>query len=202
MANVQVQRDYYNTGKTRDVQFRIDQLRKLEKAIQKYENQILDAFAADMGKPRFEGYISEVGFCIEEIRHTIKHVRKWAKSRKAHTSMVHFYSTSRIHLEPLGVVLVIAPWNYPFMLLIAPLIAALAAGNTAVLKPSELTPHTAAVIDKMIRETFEPGYVQTVLGGAEETQALLVQRFDHIFFTGGITVGKIVMEAAAKHLRR
>ena len=200
MANVQAQRDFFNTGKTRSLDFRIEQLKRLEKAIKKYEKEILDAFAADFGKPRFEGYLSEIGFCIEEIRHTLKHVRKWARPRKVSTSMVHFYATSAIHLDPLGVALIIAPWNYPFQLLIAPLIAAMAAGNCAVLKPSELTPHTAAVIDKLTRETFEPGYIQTVLGGADETQALLAQRFDHIFFTGGIVVGKIVMAAAAKYL--
>jgi aldehyde dehydrogenase (NAD+) len=194
------QRLFFEQGKTRSAEFRIAQLKKLKAGIKELEAEILAALKQDLNKSDFEGYTSEVGFVYEELAHTLKNLRDWMRPRSVATPLLHQPSTSRIYLQPKGTVLIIGPWNYPFQLLIAPLIASIAAGNTAILKPSEFSTATAAVVVKLIERTFSPEFCAVVGGGVEETTALLEERFDHIFFTGSIPVGKIVMRAAAEHL--
>ena len=194
------QRGYFNTGITRDVSFRLNALKTLQKAIKSREKEIMEALAKDLSKPGFESYAAEIGILYPEIREAIRETKSWSKPRRVSTSVLHFYSNSMVYREPYGVSLIIGPWNYPFQLTIAPLIAAISAGNCAVLKPSELSPNTSALIASMIAESFDPAYITVVEGGVKETQALLSEKFDYIFFTGGTAVGKIIMEAAAKHL--
>lgn len=194
------QRQYFNTGVTLDIDFRIEQLRKLRKLIADHEQAIADALFRDLHKPYFEAYATEIGFCLTELDDTLKHIKSWAKPKRVPTPMFHQIASSWRIPEPYGVTYIIAPWNYPFQLLIAPFIGALAAGNTAVLKPSELAAHTAELIARLINENFDEGLAKVVLGGAEESKALLEQRFDYIFFTGGTEIGRYVYMAAAKHL--
>ncbi|MGB5216999.1 MAG: aldehyde dehydrogenase [Smithella sp.] len=193
-------RAFYNAGKTRDVDFRIAQLKKLKEGIRKYEPEIMASLDDDLRKPPFESYASEIGILYTEIDYIIRHLRSWARPRRVATPIIHFLSNSRIYHEPYGVVLIISPWNYPFLMAIAPLIGAIAAGNCVLIKPSEFSPATSATIEKMISELFDPDYVTVSQGEAEATQKLLEEKFDYIFFTGSTTVGKIVMTAAARHL--
>jgi len=172
--------------------------RGLREAVASREAAILDALKRDLGRAAEEAYTSEVGIVLAEIDHALKHLAAWARPKKVRTPLVIFPATSAIHAEPYGSVLIIAPWNYPFQLAIAPLVAALAAGNCAVVKPAEAAPHTSRVVAEMIGATFEAAHVAAVEGAAPETQALLAERFDYIFFTGGTQVGRIVMAAAAK----
>jgi acyl-CoA reductase-like NAD-dependent aldehyde dehydrogenase len=197
---IRAQRDYFNSGATRDITFRKEQLRMLEKAIRSHEEEIMLALEKDLKKPRFESYAAEIGILYPEIREAARKVRSWARPKKVSTSILHFYSRSTVYHVPYGVTLIIGPWNYPFQLTLAPLIAAIAAGNCAVLKPSELAPATSAVIASIIGRYFNPAFVTVIEGGVRETQALLSEKFDYIFFTGGTSVGKIIMDAAAKHL--
>ncbi len=199
-AKIQKIRKFYNAGETKNVSYRKKQLRKLKKAIRKNEGAIIEALYKDLKKPAFESYASEIGILYTEIRHVLWHLRSWARKREVKTPVIHFYSTSAVHYDPYGVVLVIGPWNYPFQLVIAPLVAAIAAGNCAVIKPSELAPATSRLVAKMVRETFDDDYITVIEGGVEETGALLKEKFDYIFFTGGTAVGKIIMRAAAEHL--
>lgn len=194
------QRAFYETGATRPYAFRAEQLRRLKRAIQAWESQIGAALAADMGKPEFEAFTSEIAFLYWEIDHALKHLKGWMKPRRVGTPMAIMPSRSFILPEPLGQVLIIGPWNYPLMLVLVPLVGAIAAGNTAVLKPSEVAPHTSALMARLIESTFPRSYVAVVEGGADAAQALLARRWDHIFFTGGSAVGKIVARAAAEHL--
>jgi len=194
------QRDYFNSGATRDVSFRKKQLVLLEKAIRSREEEIMSALEQDMRKPRFEAYAAEIGILYPELREAARKVRSWSKPEKVSTPIIHFPSTSTVYREPYGVSLIIGPWNYPFLLTLAPLVGAIAGGNCAILKPSELAPATSAVIASLIGKHFDPRYVAVVEGGVPETQALLAQKFDYIFFTGGTAVGRIIMDAAAKHL--
>lgn len=197
---LQKQERFYHSGKTRDVEFRLEQLSKLRAAIQEYETRILDALAADMKKPQFEAYVSEVGFIYQEINYVLKHLNRWTKPQRVSTPLLHQPGSSRIYTEPKGEVLIISPWNYPFQLLISPMIGAIAAGNCVVLKPSEIAPHTSRVVRDMIQSHFPEEFVAVFEGGVEITQQLLNERFDHIFFTGSTAVGKMIMAAAAKHL--
>ncbi|WP_035992264.1 aldehyde dehydrogenase [Leptolyngbya sp. KIOST-1] len=192
------QRAYWNTGATRSLDFRLAQLKALRTAIVQHQAEIIDAAKRDLGRPEFEGYI-EVAV-ISEIDYVIKHLRRWAKPRKASLALSQRPGSAWVQPEPLGVVLVIGPWNYPFQLIISPLIGAIAAGNCAILKPSELAPATSAVLVQLIETTFDPAHITLVEGGVDTAQALLAERFDHIFYTGGERVGKIVMQAAAQHL--
>ncbi len=169
-------------------------------AIKELEPEIIAALKKDLNKSEFEAFGSEVGFIYDELSHSLKHVREWMRARPVSTPLMHQPSTSRIYLQPKGTVLIISPWNYPFQLLIAPLIGSISAGNTAVLKPSELSPATSEVVTRLIEKTFSPEFCAVVGGAVSETTALLKERFDHIFFTGSIPVGKIVMRAAAEHL--
>ncbi|NWJ52193.1 MAG: aldehyde dehydrogenase [Bacteroidetes bacterium] len=198
----QSQRSYFDSAATRSYEFRIVQLRKLKKAIASYEQKILNALNQDMHKPAFEAFTSEVGVMYEEINHTIKHLKKWMKNTYVHTPLVLHPSSSKIIFEPLGIVLIIGPWNYPFQLLFAPLVGAIAAGNTAILKPSDNTKHTAAIIEKLINETFESKYISVITGPGAMVGPMLIEKykFDHIFFTGSPGVGKQIMTMAAQHL--
>ena len=194
------QRGFFRRGMTREIGFRVRQLRALRSAIVQREGDILQALKRDLGRPMAEGYTSEIGIVLHEIDFALKNVAAWAKPRKVRTPLMLFPGSSWVYPEPYGCALVIAPWNYPFQLAVSPLIGALAAGNCAVVKPSEAAPHTSRLIADMIGNEFDPGYLAAVEGGVEETKALLEQRFDYIFFTGGTRVGKIVMAAAARHL--
>lgn len=199
-AVVQAQRDYYATGATRDLPGRMAVLRRLKQTIKQREGAILAALQQDLHKSEREAYMTEIGIIYQEIDHTCKHLKRWAKPRRVKTAITHLGSKGLIYPEPYGTALIIAPWNYPFQLALSPLIGALAAGNTAVLKPSEYTPSVTLEIAAIVRETFPPGYVTVVEGAAEVAIELLQERFDYIFFTGSVPVGKRVMEAAAKHL--
>ncbi|GMQ59318.1 aldehyde dehydrogenase [Vallitalea sediminicola] len=197
---VKKQRNYFMTHETKDIAFRKKQLNILREAIKKYETMLFDGLNKDFRKSNFETYETEIGMALEEIRYTLKHLKKWAKPKKKPTPLAHFKSTSRIYSEPYGLVLVMSPWNYPFLLTISPVIGAMAAGNCVVVKTSRYVPHTSAVIKKMIEEFFDPKYITVVEGGRDVNTALLAEKFDYIFFTGSPTVGKIVMEAGAKNL--
>ncbi|MFP4299889.1 MAG: aldehyde dehydrogenase [Spirulinaceae cyanobacterium] len=197
-ALVQQQREFFNTGCTKPLEFRIAQLQKLKEAIVNYEDDIVKAVQADLGRPAFEAYFEMAA--ISEVSLALKKLKSWMKPQRVSTSIDQFPSCAWIQPEPLGVALIIGPWNYPFQLLISPLVGAIAAGNCAILKPSESAPHTSAVVAKLIRSVFEPHYVAVVEGDVEVSQKLLAEKYDHIFFTGGTAIGRIVMAAAAKHL--
>lgn len=192
------QRDYFATGATRPVEFRLEQLKQLKQAIQTYESEIIQAARDDLGRPEFEAYF-EMGI-LDELSYIIKHLKAWVKPQKVAVPLSQLPGSAWVQSEPLGSVLVIGPWNYPFQLVISPLMGAIAAGNCAILKPSEIAPATSRVVAKLIGDTFDPSYVAVVEGGVEAAQELLQLKFDHIFFTGGARVGQIVMEAAAKTL--
>ncbi|MCC5615086.1 aldehyde dehydrogenase [Nostoc sp. CHAB 5836] len=193
------QRDFFKTGKTKDVTFRIEQLQNLKQAIIEHERSIVEALQADLHKPELESYLTEIGV-IKEIDYAIKHLKNWTKPKKAAVSFDFFSYSAQIYPEPLGVVLIIGPWNYPFNLIISPLVGAIAAGNCAIIKPSEIASHTSHIIAEIIAKHFDPAYIAVVEGGVEASQKLLAEKFDHIFFTGGTAVGKIIMAAAAKYL--
>jgi aldehyde dehydrogenase (NAD+) len=192
------QRTFFSTGQTRSLEFRLAQFKRLREAILKYQAEIVEAAVQDLGRPEFEGYI-EVGV-VGELDYIIKRLPKWIKPRKAQLSLSQLPGSAWVQPEPLGNVLIMGPWNYPFQLIISPLMGAIAAGNCAILKPSELAPTTSRVLAKLVQETFDPAYVALVEGGVETAQALLAEPFDHILFTGGGRVGKLVMQAAAEHL--
>ncbi|MCO4294008.1 aldehyde dehydrogenase [Solitalea sp. MAHUQ-68] len=196
------QRKYFNSGATLSYEFRLQQLKKLKQAIRSNEEAIFNALKRDLNKHEFESYGTEVGIVYEELNFAIKHLKKWMKPVRPSTPMALFPSSSYIHKDPLGCVLIIAPWNYPFQLLINPLIGAIAGGNCTILKPSELAPATAVIIEKIIRETFGPEYVATVQGdGAQVIPDMMNNhRFDLVFFTGSIPVGYAIAEMAAKKL--
>ncbi len=194
------QHEYFKTGTTRSCQSRIDNLHKLKAAVSKFEEDLNQALRQDLGKPVFEAYLSETGFTLHDLSTTIGKVKKWMRPKWVPTSLLTQPGSSRIHYSPLGVNLIIAPYNYPVNLTFSPLIAAIAAGNTAVLKTSEMTPACSAVIHQLIAETFPEEYIAHIEGEVKETTILLQQKFDHIFFTGSPRVGSIVMSAAAKNL--
>jgi len=194
------QRRYYYKGETKDINFRIDKLRILRKAIIDNEEAILQALKSDLGKSAFEAYETEVGIILDEIRYTIKNLAKWSKPRRVKTPIMHFLSTSYTYWEPYGVALIMSPWNYPFQLAMAPLIGSIAAGNCSVIKPSEYSPKTSSIISKIIRENFKEEFITVIEGGRKANASLLEEKFDYIFFTGSVAVGKVVMESAAKHL--
>jgi aldehyde dehydrogenase (NAD+) len=197
---VQKQRTYFETGATRSIDLRKQQLRALYDAIKAHNDEILQALHMDFRKPAFEGYLTEVGFVMEEILHTIKHLSAWAKPKRVSVPLVAQPATAHVHSVPFGVTLVISPWNYPFQLLFAPIIGAIAAGNTVVMKPSELAPASSRIAVKIIESIFPPEFVAVVEGGVPTNQHLLEQKWDYIFFTGGTEVGRIIAQAAAKHL--
>nr|WP_166244324.1 aldehyde dehydrogenase [Paenibacillus turpanensis] len=194
------QRQFLAGGAAREISYRRRALERLAEAVRRHEAAIIEAMRQDFRKPEFETYATEIGFLLSEIRHALKHLDEWSRPVKVKTPVTHFGSASYIHSEPFGVVLVIAPWNYPVNLSLGPVIGAIAAGNCVVLKPSELTPHTSEVVAELCRDAFEPEHVCVVQGDAETSQALLRERFDYIFFTGSTRIGQLVMEAAAKQL--
>lgn len=197
---VEKQRSFFQSGKTKDVQFRIDSLEKLHSLIAENEQLIMDALKEDLNKSEFDSYITEIGIVLEEIRFMLKNIRKWSKPKRVKSSLALFGSKSYIYPEPYGVALIISPWNYPFQLSIAPMIGAIAAGNCVILKPSEFTPKTSELLAKLINENFPEEYLQVVEGDIETSTELLKEKTDYIFFTGSVSVGKKIMEAASKHL--
>lgn len=194
------QRKFFSEGRTHSLAFRRRQLLALQNAIVKYEPKLLAALKIDLNKAAFEAYETEIGIALEEISFTLKHLTAWAKPKRRPTPLMHFPSSSFLYSEPYGCVLIMSPWNYPFLLTITPLIGAIAAGNCSVIKPSEYAPNTADVMGRLLHEIFPSYYVDVVRGGRKANQTLLNERFDYIFFTGSVHVGKLVMEAAAKHL--
>jgi aldehyde dehydrogenase (NAD+) len=194
------QKQYYMTGQTRSVEFRREQLSRLRGAVKRFEPMLMEALKQDLNKSELEAYTTEIGIVLEELSSALRHVRRWAKPKRAPTPMTHLGASSRIVPEPYGTTLVIGPWNYPVNLMLVPVVSAIAAGNTVVMKPSELAPATTRALAEMIRETFPPEYVTVVEGEASVSTELLKRPFDHIFFTGSPAVGRIVMEAAAKQL--
>lgn len=196
----QTMRDSIHQNGHVDVKVRRKRLEALKKSIQKNEAQIIAALKSDLGKSAFESYTTEIGFILEEISFILKHLEEWTKVKKVKTPLTLFPGKSSIHPEPYGVVMIISPWNYPFQLCLSPFIGALAAGNRVVIKPSEFAPETSKVIKEIMQEVFEESEVVVVEGAQKETQILLKQKFDYIFFTGSTGVGKIMMKAAAEHL--
>ncbi|MGN1147568.1 MAG: aldehyde dehydrogenase [Lachnospiraceae bacterium] len=197
---VKNQRTFFNSGKTFDVHYRIEMLQKLKSTIQKYEQEIGAALYTDLGKSETESYMCETGLTLSELSYQIKHIKGWSRNRRRKTDLANFHAKSFTVQEPYGCVLIMSPWNYPFMLCMEPMIGAIAAGNCCILKPSAYSPATSAIIKKVVSEVFPEEYVAVVEGGRAENTALLEQRFDYIFFTGGTTVGRLVMEKAAAHL--
>ncbi|KAF2517040.1 aldehyde dehydrogenase [Flavobacterium foetidum] len=183
-----------------DIGYRKETLKKLLYTIQKSEDLIIKALYDDFKKPEFESVVTETSYVISDLKNTIKNIHKWAKPKRVFPSLLNFPSSDYLYKEPYGNVLIIAPWNYPFQLALCPLIAAVAAGNKVTLKPSELTPHTSAVIAKIIEKTFHINHVEVFEGGVEVSNKLLEKRWDYIFFTGSPAIGKIVAKAAAEHL--
>ena len=190
----------FGSGTLRDIDARRHQLTQLRALFVEQEERLVDALVADVGKPRIEAYTTEIAFTMNEIDHTLKHLDSWTKPEKVKVPLNFKPGSASLHPEPLGTVCIIAPWNYPVQLLFAPLVPALAAGNTAVLKPSEVTPTVSALVEELVPEYFAANTVAVVTGAVEETTALLEERFDHIFYTGNGKVGRVVMRAAAEHL--
>ncbi|WP_240037032.1 aldehyde dehydrogenase [Paenibacillus amylolyticus] len=197
---VTTQRTFFNTGQTKPVEYRIQALHNLREGIEKYQERILDALRADLNKSEAEGYGSEIRIVLGELDYTLEHLREWVAPRSVPTSSAMPDAVSTIYPEPYGVALIIAPWNYPCQLAFGPLIGAIAAGNCAVIKPSELTPATSRLISDLIQEIYPEEYIAVMEGEVETSTALLKEKFDYIFFTGSTGVGRIVMKAAAEHL--
>lgn len=199
---VKSQREFFNNGETRSYSFRKNQLRFLKSVIENNENEILQALEIDLGKTEFESYASEIGFVYEEIDHALKNLKGWMKRRRVHTPLTSWPSGSFIIPQPKGVTLIIAPWNYPFQLLMVPMISSMAAGNTAVLKPSEKAPATAKLIHQLISRNFEEEYLAVIEGEGKKLIPDLMEnhRFDHVFFTGSTKVGREIAKMAAPKL--
>ena len=197
---VSAQRVFFRSGKTLNVEFRIEQLKKLRKAIIDNEEKFSQALYNDLRKSKFEAYGTEIGIVLAEIDDALTNIRSWVKPQAVSTPLIHFKASSQVYSDPYGVVLIISPWNYPFQLLLAPLVGAIAAGNCSVLKPSEVAPHTSSIITEIISNTFDPKYIVSIEGDAQTTQELLKNKFDYLFFTGGTEVGRIIYQAAAKFL--
>ncbi len=197
---VALQKDFFQSNKTKDISFRRSQLLKLRRVLQENESALMTAIYKDFKKSEFDTFTNEFLLLYEDIKEALKKLKKWSKRKRVCTNLVNFPAKSYIIPEPYGVSLIIGAWNYPYQLSLAPVIPAIAAGNTVVLKPSELPAHTSAAMAKMINENFDPEFFTVVEGGVPETQALLKQNFDKIFFTGSVPVGKIVYKAAAENL--
>lgn len=197
---VAAQNDFFATQKTKEVAFRKKYLKKLQQEVLDQEDAVCDALYTDFKKPKFESLATETQLVLAELKHAIKNVKSWSEPNPVGASLLNFPSKEWIQPEPYGKVLVISPWNYPFMLTMSPLIGALAAGNTAILKPSEYSPNTSKIIAQIIRKVFPPEYVTVVEGGVELSTELLAQKWEYIFFTGSTRVGKIVYQKAAEHL--
>lgn len=194
------QRAFFMSQKTKNVNFRIEQLKKLREIIKQKENEICKALELDLGKSSTESYMAEIGMVLEDLRYVIKHTKKWSKKEYHIAPLAQFPSTSFRIAEPYGLTLIISPWNYPFLLTIQPLVGAISAGNCAIIKPSEYSQYTSKIIKDIIEEIFNEEYVAVILGEKEVAEKLLENKFDYIFYTGSTRVGKIVMESAAKNL--
>ena len=194
------QRAFFRSGATLSVDFRLEHLKKLYRAVQKYESEIGRALCSDLGKSDYEGFMCETGLVLSELHYMIRHTRSFARERRVHTPLAQFASGSFRKPSPYGNTLIMSPWNYPFLLTLDPLADAIAAGNTAIVKPSAYSPATSALIRKIIEECFPPEYVAVVTGGREENRALLEQKFDFVFFTGSQSVGKEVLRHTAETL--
>ncbi len=200
MEILEKQREFFRCGGTLSVKRRLELLKRLGTEISAKEEEIIAALAADLGKSRTEAYMTEIGMTLSELSYAIRNLKKWARPRKVRTPLAQFPATSRIFPEPYGNVLVMSPWNYPFLLCMSPLISAIAAGNTAILKPSAYSPASSAVIRRIVEKAFPEETAAVVEGGREVNSGLLEEKFDYIFFTGSKTVGRLVMEKAARYL--
>jgi len=194
------QRHYFSSQQTKSISFRKQLLKALRREVADCEQDIYNALQQDFKKSEFETYLSEIGIVLSELDLTISRLDSWARPKKVRSSLLNFPSSDRIYSDPYGSVLIIAPWNYPFQLAISPLIGAIAAGNTVIVKPSELTPKTSSLIANIIEKVFDTHHVAVIEGGRDVSQNLLNMRWDYIFFTGSVQVGKIVAKAAAEHL--
>lgn len=196
------QKEFFYSNETKNVEFRINSLKKLRSIIKENEDAIMEALYKDLKKSNFEAFATEIGILYDELNLHIRKLKSWSKKEKKKTPIVHFPAKSYIYKEPYGVSLIIGPFNYPFQLIISPLIGAISAGNCAVIKPSENSPNTSLLLEKLINENFDEKYIQVInpLGGKETVSYLLDLKFDYIFFTGSIKVGKIIMEKASKNL--
>lgn len=199
-ALLKKQRAYYRSGATIPVKARIKQLKKLYETVKKYQSEINNALKCDLGKSHYEGFMCESGLVLTEISYMIKHTKRFAKRKTVATPLAQFCSHSYKQPVPYGNVLIMSPWNYPFLLTLDPLADAIAAGNTAIVKPSAYSPATGKIVEKIIKECFDPEYVAVVTGGRAENTALLCQKFDFVFFTGSQAVGKEVLRHTAEHL--
>lgn len=197
---LEMQKKYFYSGKTKTYQYRLESLKALKESLIHYEEEINQALIADLNKSPYETYISEYGLVLQQIRHVIRNLKDWMKPTSKAVGITGLPGKAYELVEPYGVVLIMSPWNYPLALTLQPLIGAIAAGNCCIIKPSELSPHTSDVIEKIVTRAFPKEYIATVLGGKEESEQLLEQRFDYIFFTGSTAVGRSVMGKAAKHL--
>lgn len=197
---IEKQRIFYQTGKTKSVEYRRKALIHLKFCLKEWEDKLMAALKADLGKSDFESYMSEIGMLHDELNYMIKNIEKLSSRKRVRTPLAQFQGISYRYPEPYGVVLVMSPWNYPLLLTLGPVVAALAAGNTVIIKPSEYAPHTSRVIYKMIKTSFPEKLLCVIEGGREVSKALLEQRFDSIFFTGGEAVGKIVLKKAARYM--
>ncbi|USD25079.1 aldehyde dehydrogenase [Flagellimonas marinaquae] len=197
---VTAQNDFFATHKSKDVAFRKKYLKKLLQEIEGHEDAVCDALYADFKKPKFESLATETQLTLAELKHAIKNIKEWSEPNSVGPSLLNFPSKEWIQPEPYGKVLIISPWNYPFLLTMSPLIGALSAGNTAILKPSEFSPNTSKIIARIVQKVFPPEYVTVVEGGVEASTELLAEKWEYIFFTGSTRVGKIVYQKAAEHL--
>jgi len=194
------QRSFFKEGKTKEIALRIEKLKLLKSVIEEYETEICDALFQDFKKPKFESVLSETAFIISELDYIIKKLKNWSKPKKVSSSLINFPSSDYIYSEPYGSCLIIAPWNYPFQLAISPLMGAIAAGNTVVLKPSELAPNTSQILADILDKVFPKEMLAVVQGGIPVSEALLKEKWDYVFFTGSVPVGKIVAKAIAPNL--
>lgn len=197
---VQMQRSFYKTNTTKEIKYRKEALKNIKNWIKEHELEIIGALKADLNKDAVESYMCEIGLTLSELNYQLRHISHWSRKKYVYTPLAQFYGTSFEYYEPYGVTLIMSPWNYPFMLSIEPAIGAIAAGNCVIIKPSAYAPHVSHVIFKMISETCDQRHVAVIEGGREENTQLLEQRFDYIFFTGSVNVGKLVMEKASRHL--
>lgn len=193
-------REFFQSGKTKDVKFRLESLRKLKKAIYLYKEKLLHAVFLDLGKVEMEAYSTELGLVLEEINVLLNKTKRWSKPKPVSTSIINFPSKSYIISEPFGLTLIMSPWNYPVLLTLTPLAAAIATGNCSVIKTSRFASNVSSVLNQMISDTFDPSYIRVFEGGRDVNEALLNQKFDFIFFTGSTNVGKVVMSKAAENL--
>ena len=197
---VQSQKNFFATQKTKNVSYRKNTLKKLHKELLTREKDIIKALYDDFKKPEYEAVMTETSIVLAELKMVLKNIHSWSRPKRVLPTILNFPSSAKIHKEPYGTTLIIAPWNYPYQLAFAPLLGAVAAGNTVILKPSELTPNTSKITKEIIEAVFDKNHVSVIEGGVSTSQELLAQRWDYIFFTGSVPVGKIVAKAAAEHL--